>query len=429
MQPEDKSRLRPQLNLFDAVATGLAAILGAGIFSVIAPAAGIAGPAFLASLSIAALIALCNALSSAQLASIFPRSGGTYEFGRQVLGPWWGYLAGWMFLIANTVGPGVIALTFGYYLHGVLNTVPPRVAAVLIVLVVTAINAAGIRRSVHVTDVIVILSIASLVAVIIIGLPHGNPANFIPFAPHGFTGILQATGLLFFAYTGYSRIATLVEEVHNPRRTIPRATVLVLGAATLLYLLVAGTAVAVLGTTKLSQSSSPLATTMLSLGSGIGSVIVAAGALLTTFNESLSDLLGVSRVTFAMSRVGDLPKRLAYLGPGKNPWLSVLFVGLIATIVSLFFPFEFAIAISSFGTLFYYSVTNLSVLKRQPSQRIYPRGLAIAGLVRCMGLSIALPLQDVVVGVAIALAGIALRLIRIRTILHRSLYFIVWTCC
>lgn len=428
MQYEDKSRLRPQLNLFDAVATGLAAILGAGIFSVIAPAAGIAGPAFLASLSIAALIALCNALSSAQLASIFPRSGGTYEFGRQVLGAWWGYLAGWTFLIANTVGPGVIALTFGYYLHGVLNTVPPRVAAVLIVLVVTAINAAGIRRSVHVTDVIVILSIASLVAVIIIGLPHGNPANFIPFAPHGFTGILQATGLLFFAYTGYSRIATLVEEVHNPRRTIPRATVLALGAATLPYLLVAGTAVAVLGTTKLPQSSSPLATTMLSLGSGIGSVIVAAGALLTTFNESLSDLLGVSRVTFAMSRVGDLPKRLAYLGPGKNPWLSVLFVGLIATIVSLFFPFESAIAISSFGTLFYYSVTSLSVLKLQPSQRIYPRGLAIAGLVGCMGLSIALPLQDAV-GVAIALAGIALRLIHIRTILHRSLYFIVWTCC
>jgi APA family basic amino acid/polyamine antiporter len=130
-----------------------------------------------------------------------------------------------------------------------------------------------------------------------------------------------------------------------------------------------------------------------------------------------------------MSRVGDLPKRLAYLGPGKNPWLSVLFVGLIATIVSLFFPFESAIAISSFGTLFYYSVTSLSVLKLQPSQRIYPRGLAIAGLVGCMGLSIALPLQDVVVGVAIALAGIALRLIHIRTILHRSLYFIVWTCC
>jgi APA family basic amino acid/polyamine antiporter len=198
-----------------------------------------------------------------------------------------------MFLVANTVGPVVIALTFGYYLHGIFNTIPPRLAAVLIVLVVTAINAADIRRSVHVTNVIVILSIASLVVVIIIGLPHGNPANFTPFAPFGFTGIIQATGLLFFAYIGYSRIATLVEEVHNPKSTIPRATVLALGAATLLYLLVAGTAVAVLGPTKLSQSSSPLSATMLALGSGIGPVIVAAGALLTTFNESLSDLLWV----------------------------------------------------------------------------------------------------------------------------------------
>ncbi len=218
-EPVDSSRLRPQLNLFDAVATGLAAILGAGIFSVIAPAAGIAGPVLLVSFSIAASIALCNALSSAQLASAFPRSGGTYEFGRQVLGPWWGYLAGWMFLVANTVGPGVIALAFGYYLHGVFNAVPPRLAAIVAALIVTAINAAGIRRSVHVTDVVVILSISSLAAFVILGLPHGNLANFVPFAPSGFTGILRATGLIFFAYTGYSRIATLVEEVRNPRRT------------------------------------------------------------------------------------------------------------------------------------------------------------------------------------------------------------------
>jgi APA family basic amino acid/polyamine antiporter len=120
-----------------------------------------------------------------------------------------------------------------------------------------------------------------------------------------------------------------------------------------------------------------------------------------------------------MSRVGDLPKQLAHLGPGKNPWLSVLFVGLIATIVSFFFSFESAIAVSSFGTLFYYSITNLSILKLQPSQQIYPRGLAVTGLVGCMGLRIALPLQDIEVGIAIALAGIALRLIRVRAIRHR----------
>ena len=143
--------MRPQRNLFDAVATGLATILGAGIFSVIAPAAWVAGPALLVSFSIAASIALCNALSSAQLASAFPRSGGTYEFGRQVLGSWWGYLAGWMFLVANTVGPGVIALAFGDYLHDAFSAIPARLAAVMAALTITAINA-GIRRSARIRN-------------------------------------------------------------------------------------------------------------------------------------------------------------------------------------------------------------------------------------------------------------------------------------
>src|SRR5271163_2015225 len=127
----NQPRLRPQLGMFDAVATGLAAILGAGIFAVIAPAAGVAGPALLVSLVLAAFIALCNALSSSQLAAVLPRTGGTYEFGRRMLGPWWGFSAGWMFLTANTVGPGVIALAFGGYLHAVDGAVPVRIAAVL----------------------------------------------------------------------------------------------------------------------------------------------------------------------------------------------------------------------------------------------------------------------------------------------------------
>ena len=214
--------LRPQLSMFDAVSTGLAAILGAGIFAVIAPAAAIAGPAILISLVIAAFVAFCNALSSAQLAAVLPRSGGTYEFGRRMLGPWWGFGAGWMFLTANTVGPGVIALAFGYYFHALWIAIPVRTAAVVAALVMTMLNAAGIRRSVHVTDVVVILSVLSLLAVFVIGLPGAQAVNFTPFAPNGVVGILQATGLLFFAYTGYSRIATLVEEVHDPKRTIPR---------------------------------------------------------------------------------------------------------------------------------------------------------------------------------------------------------------
>lgn len=406
--------LRPQLRMFDAVATGLAAILGAGIFAVIAPAAKIAGAALLVSFGIGAFVALCNALSSAQLAAVFPRSGGTYEFGRRMLGPWWGFSAGWMFLIANTVGPGAIAIAFGEYLNAVDGAVPARSAAVVAVLVWTLLNAGGIRRSVGVTDVIVVMSVLSLLAVVVIGLPGARLSNLTPFAPDGVAGVLQATGLLFFAYTGYSRIATLVEEVHDPKRTIPRATVIALGTATLMYLLVAFTALAVLGATRLSQSASPLDATMVAVGSGVGVAIVAAGALLTTFNEGLSDLLGVSRVAFAMGREADLPAGISRLGQGQNPWRSVLLVGAVSILVAAFAPFYVAIAVSSFGTLLYYAVANLSALRLSQEQRMFSRWLAVAGLAGCVGLAFALAPEEVGIGLGILATGIAFRTLRVK---------------
>jgi basic amino acid/polyamine antiporter, APA family len=409
-----EATLRPQLRLFDAVATGLAAILGAGIFAVIAPAAKIAGPALLVSFVIGAFVALCNALSSAQLAAVLPRTGGTYVFGRKMMGPWWGFSAGWMFLVANTVGPGAIAIAFGGYLNAVVSAVPARDAAIGAALAMTAINAAGIRRTVRVTDAVVVLSVLALLAVVVIGLPGARASNLTPFAPGGVGGILQATGLLFFAYTGYSRIATLVEEVHNPRHTIPRATVIALGTATLLYLLVATTVLAVLGATRLSLSSSPLEETMVAVSSGFGVAVVAAGALLTTFNEGLSDLLGVSRVAFAMGRESDLPSGLARLGAGQNPWRSVVFVGVISILVAAFAPFYIAVAVSSFGTLLYYTVTNLSALRLAKEQRMFPRVLAVAGLVGCLLLAFSLAPEEVGVGLAILFIGLAFRTARLR---------------
>jgi len=408
--------LKPQLGMFDAVATGLAAILGAGIFAVIGPAAGVAGPSLLVALGIAAFVAFCNALSSAQLAAIFRRTGGTYEFGNRMLGPWWGYAAGWMFLTANTVGPGVIALAFGAYFNAVIGEVPTRVAAVLAALAMTVLNAFGIRRSVRFTDVAVVLSIVSLLAVVVIGLPGGKPSNFSPFAPGGLGGTLQATALLFFAYTGYSRIATLVEEVRDPERTIPRATVFALGTATLLYLAVGGTAIAVLGAYGVSQSSSPLQSTMAMVGSGVGVAMVILGALLTTFNEGLSDLLGVSRVAFAMARNSDLPVPLAHLGKDQNPYRSVLAVGVVAILVAGFAPFGVAVGISSFGTLLYYTVTNTSALRLEKGQRRFPRWLSLFGLIGCLGLAFSLAPIEIAIGLGILGTGLAYRAARLASI-------------
>ncbi|MGO8807643.1 MAG: APC family permease [Candidatus Bathyarchaeia archaeon] len=412
-KPQDAA-LKPQLTLFDAIVTGLAAILGAGIFTVIAPAAGLAGPAILISFGIAAFVAFCNASSSIQLAAVFPRSGGTYEFGRRMLGNWWGFIAGWMFLLANTVGPGVSAIAFGSYLHAVWPAVPSQVAAIGVAVVMVLLDAVGIRRSVRVTGVIVILSIAALLTVAVIGLPSAHLANFLPFAPGGVVGILRATGLLFFAYTGYSRIATLVEEVKNPKKTIPRASLIALGSVTFLYLFVVGTAIAVLGASGLAGSPSPLEAMMIAVGSGLGVALVAGGALLTTFNEGLSDLLGVSRVAFAMGRESDLPIGLAKLGAGKNPWRSVIFVGAVTLIVAAFAPLELAVAVSSFGTLLYYSITNVSALKLPNAQRTFPRALAVAGLAGCLGLAFALSPEYIAVGLLILAAGAVFYVIRRR---------------
>ena len=410
-KPQDAT-LKPQLTLFDAIVTGLAAILGAGIFTVIAPAAGLAGPAILVSFGIAAFVAFCNASSSIQLAAVFPRSGGTYEFGRRMLGNWWGFIAGWMFLVANTVGPGVSALAFGSYLHAVWPVIPFHIAAIGAAAVMIILDAVGIRRSVRVTGVIVILSIAALLAVTIIALPSAHIANFSPFAPSGILGVLRATGLLFFAYTGYSRIATLVEEVKNPKRTIPKASFIALGSVTFLYLFVVGTAIAVLGAAGVAASPSPLEALMIAVGSSLGVALVAGGALLSTFNEGLSDLLGVSRVAFAMGRERDLPTGLARLGAGKNPWRSVIFVGSITLVVAAFAPLELSVAVSSFGTLLYYAITNVSAIKLPRAQRTFPRALAMAGLAGCLGLAFALSPQYIVIGLAILAVGVAYYIIR-----------------
>ena len=397
--------------MFDAVATGLAAILGAGIFAVIAPAAAIAGPSLLLSLVLASFVAFCNALSSAQLAVAFPFTGGTYGFARRQLGEWWGYSAGWMFLAANTLGPGVIALAFGAYLSAAVPAIPARGAAIVAALVMTSLNATGIRRSVRVTDVVVIFSILSLLAVVLIGATGAKAYNFSPFAPSGVVGVLRATGLLFFAYTGYSRIATLVEEVHDPPKIIPRATVVALGTATVLYLAVASIAIGVLGAGGVASSASPLEGTMIALGSVVGAAVVAGGALLTTFNEGLSDLLGVSRVAFAMARQGDLPRGLAAIGPDKNPWRSVVLVGLVSMLVAAFAPFGTAVAVSSFGTLLYYSVTNLSALRLSQEQRKFPTVLSVAGLVGCLGLAFSLAPPDVAVGLGVLAVGLLYRVL------------------
>jgi basic amino acid/polyamine antiporter, APA family len=409
--PSSPPELAARLGTWDAASAGLAAILGAGIFAAIAPAAGITGGSVVVALALAAIIAGFNASSAAQLAAAYPRAGGTYEFGTRALGPWWGFAAGWMFVTANTLGVAAIAQAFAGYLHAVVPLAPAPVYAVGAVAVVTAINALGIRRSVRVTNVVVVLEVLALAAVIVLGAPGFRPAHLAPFAPGGLGGLLRAAGLLFFAYTGYARIATLVEEVRNPARTIPRAIVTALSTATLLYIGVSLVVVGILGPGATARSASPLESAMLAIGSAAGVAIVAGGALITTFNEDLSDTLGVSRVVFAMARGGDLPSPLARLAPGANPIAAVTLTGALAAVLAPLVPFGTQVAVSSFATLLYYALTNYSALRLSAGLRRYPRVLALVGLLCCLALAISLGPVEWAAGLGVLAVGLLYRLV------------------
>ena len=217
--------LARRLGTVDAVVIGLGSMIGAGVFSAFAPAAAAAGSALLVGLALAAGVAYCNAVASAQLAARYPSSGGTYVYGRARLGEWWGFIAGWGFVIGKTASCAAMALTFGAY------AVPgspelQRALAIGAVLALTAVNLRGITRTAALARVLVAGSLASLAVVVVANLSSGQAdlRNLLPGdVPATPFGILQSAGLLFFAFAGYARIATLGEEVREPERTIPRA--------------------------------------------------------------------------------------------------------------------------------------------------------------------------------------------------------------
>ncbi|MBP2472739.1 APA family basic amino acid/polyamine antiporter [Crossiella equi] len=350
------SPLARRLGTTDAVVIGLAAMVGAGVFSVLGPASAAAGPALLPALALAAVIAYCNADSTMHCALAHPESGGAYLYGRRQLGPLWGNLAGWCFLLGKTASCAAMALTAGRYLwpeHA-------RPVAVAAVLAVTALNYFGVQRSARVARVVVAVVLTGLLALAVLALSTGDPRPE-RLVPQGFSGVLEAAALLFFAFAGYARIATLGEEVADPRRTLTRAVPLALGIALAVYALLAVAALATVGAAGLAASPAPLravlATTPLA---GAGWVVGVLGAV-AALGALLALVLGVSRTALAMARDGNLPRTLAAVHPRHRvPHHAELAVGLVAATAAAFLDLDGAIGLSSFGVLLYYAVANAS---------------------------------------------------------------------
>jgi APA family basic amino acid/polyamine antiporter len=390
-------------------------MLGAGVFAAFSPAAAVAGAGLLIGLAVAALVAYCNATASAQLAAEYPTSGGTYIYGRERLGPWWGFLAGWGFVVGKTASCAAMALTFAAYVAPAAWERPIGIAAVIIL---TTVNYYGITRTAGLTKIIVAVVIAILVLVVLASLSGSDGTASVrswDLLANGWYGILQSAGLLFFAFAGYARIATLGEEVRNPERAIPRAVLTALTIAVSIYLLVGVAILVALGPTGVASSPAPLAAAVNAVGWGWADLVVRFGAAAAALGALLALIAGVGRTTLAMARHDDLPRWLAAVHERHQvPHHAEIAIAGLVCILILVTDLRGAIGFSSFGVLLYYLIANAAAYTQLPDRRRFPRILQIVGMIGCAILVVTLPLSAVVTGTLIFVIGVGYRAIRVR---------------
>jgi len=445
--------LARSVGLGGAIGIGLASMIGAGAFYVWAPAAAAAGELILLALLIAALVATLNAFSSAQLAMAHPTSGGAYAFGRRYAGPWIGFSAGWLFVVGKTASAAAIASVAAAYLGAAigLDDVQTRLLAAALIAVFAALNMSGVRTTARVAITIVSIVLAGLAAWFVGvalagpptigwvenlgGLPGSGagdgasegavsvaivppdaalelaPATVVPPAPAGLAGVLQAAALLFFAFAGYARMATLGEEVREPRRTLPRAILIALGVVLALYAALALVLVDRLGVDALAASTSPLADAI----DPRWALPIALLASLACLGSLAGILAGLSRTSLAMARERDLPGRLARISPRTGaPVVSEALIALIAIGIALLRQPAQLVAASSAAVLVYYAIAHLSALRQPAAERWQSRLVAGAGLAGCLVLVASLPAASLIGTAGILVVGLGARLIALR---------------
>lgn len=401
--------LARRLGTFDATTIGLGSMLGAGVFAVFAPAAASAGGALPVALLLAGFVAYCNAAASAQLAAAYPSSGGTYLYGRERLGPWWGFAAGWGFVVGKTASCAAMALTFAAYVAPEYR----RPVAVAAVVVLAAVNYRGVTRTALLTRVLLAIVLSVLLLTIGLSTPDVSTVDVLGGWSTG--GVLQAAGLLFFAFAGYARIATLGEEVRDPARTIPRAVLGALALALVLYLAVGAVLLGVLGPDELAESTAPLADLLHAAGHAGLTPVVTVGAAAASLGALLALIAGVGRTTLAMARNRDLPHWLAAEHPRfAVPHHAEIAVAAVVCVAVLVADLREVIGFSSFGVLVYYAIANLSAWTQPAADRRWPRVLNAAGLAGCLLLAGTLPPVSVLVGLGVFAVGLAGRAVALR---------------
>lgn len=429
---EQHASLKRQVGLWGAVFMGLGAMIGTGVFVSIGIAAGIAGPSVILAVALAAVVAACNGLSSAQLAAAHPVSGGTYEYGYKYLTPQLGFTAGWMFLIAKSASAATAALgAAGYLIHSLgWNSDLMLLLGPAVVVVFMGVVSVGIHRSNQANMAIVSVTLCALALFVCAGLPDvlrnwSSTKNFEPFFVLNDAmrfpyfgeesvdlGVLShAIALMFVAYTGYGRIATLGEEVREPARTIPRAVIVTLALTAALYVSVAFVAIGLVGADAFNAATAAEAAP-LAVVAEMGdrpwlSIILSIGAITAMFGVLLNLILGLSRVLLAMGRRRDMPSVFARVSPvNHSPQCSVVGVSVIILAFTLLGDIKLAWSFSAFTVLVYYSITNLAALRMPPEERRYPRWISKLGLASCLFLAFQVDARTWQIGLGLIALGL-----------------------
>jgi len=385
---DNQPSLKHNLSLFDAVSINIGAIIGAGIFVVTGIVAGLAGSAMIISLILAAMVSLFTALTFAELSAKYPEEGGAYEFARRLISPFTGFIAGWMWIISNTLVGAAVALGFGHYLNVLIPGIPIKAIAFSVIVVFSILNVLGAKTSATFNNILVIAKVAILLLLVILGIFHINPTNLTPFTPFK-PGVLFGAYFIFFAFSGFARITLLSEEVKDAHRNVPKAILLSLLISTIIYIAVGIVAVGLVGSVKLADSGSPLTEASSAIGISAVYQIVSIGGIIATASVLLTTILGVSRLSFAMSREKDLPLFLEKLDPRfGTPYLAIVIPGIIMVLLIFVSNLTQIVAASTLASLIYYGIGNYSALKLNTKDRLYPRAVPLIGLLFCAALAV-----------------------------------------
>ncbi|MFE3758538.1 amino acid permease [Nocardia tengchongensis] len=412
----EHTALRRSMGLIPLIALSVGATLGTGIFVVLGEAAPLAGPAVVVSFVIAALAALFSALSYAELASAVPVSGSAYSYTYATLGELVAWVCGWCLLLEYGVSVAAVAVGWGAYLNEFLGSTigwripdvlaqPPgeggviNLPAAIVVLLATAVLLGGIRESSRVTTVTTVIKIAVLVFFVAVAVTAFNSSNLHPFAPEGISGIGAAASMVFFSFIGFDAASTAGEEAKNPQRDLPRAIIISLGIVTLMYVLVALTAVGAVGVDDVSSSGASLATVLDQVtGRGWPATILAGGAVIAIASVVLTVLYGQTRILVAMSRDGLMPAVLSRVGRTRVPTVNTLVVGGVVAVLSALVPLGELVNATNIGTLVSFGLVNIGVLVLRRTKPDLPRSfrtlvplVPVIGVAMCVWLLIHLP--------------------------------------